>query len=152
VAAERGVILNSRLASDGASFLAAWDVFREGAGVHVRRIPSSGPASDAIGTVAPGRLLDLMFDGREFVFSYSTGFVRAGIAHIAAAGEVKPFETLTIGVSAEPVTEVSLAPIGYGKAIAVFARLAPEALYGGTIRVFVGTPHPARGRAAAPAD
>jgi hypothetical protein len=143
-------IIHSRVASDGSDFLFAWDLAGGRNEVHARRVSPAGEAIGA-GTVAVrGLLLDLAWDGKEFALAFTTDFLHsaAGIAHIRSSGDAVAFEALVIGETHDPQTEVSLVPIGDGRVVAAYTRFAHEALYGGSARVFVGTPHPARGHAA----
>lgn len=144
---DQGAIVRSRVASDGGAFLAAWGIAGPGnEEVHARRIASNG-SMGADTAILQGRLLDLIWDGNDFDLGFLSGRFSAGVARIGSSGEPLPFETLAIGPSTETEPEASLVAIGTGRVTAAYTRLAREALYGGASRVFIGTPHPTRGRA-----
>jgi hypothetical protein len=143
-------IVNPRAASDGHDFLVAWTVDSP-AGVRIRRVLASGVFDGAERQLLNGLLQDLVWDGSTYDLAFSTfkPFDAPGdvaTARLSPTGQ--PIETLIISATAEDDRSASLVPIGNGRVLAAYTRVAFEPLYEGVERAFVNTPRPVRGRAA----
>jgi hypothetical protein len=146
-----GIIVDSRVASDGSGFLVAWESLLNGE-IHARRVASSGVTDGSDTVVMGGGIGNLLWDGKE----YALGFYKSappyvdrgvGIAHIRSSGDPIPFETLAVGTTPDDESSPSILSLGDGHVVAAYTRFAHESLYGGASRVFVTTPRQPRGRA-----
>jgi hypothetical protein len=144
---EFNVIDSLRVASDGRDFLVAWSSF---ASIHERRVLASG-VPDAERGLFNGLVADLVWDGAAYDLAFYTGrpyYNSVGdlaAARLRSSGE--PIETLVISATAEDDRSASLVPIGNGRVLAAYTRVAFETPYEGVERAFVSTPRPVRGRA-----
>ncbi len=143
------LIQSSRISSDGHDFLVAWNA-QPFPGLRVRRVLSTGVAEGAAISLFNGLLQDLVWDGAEYDLAFNTEVtylapVDEAIVRLLPSG--RPLETLVISAAAGDERSASLVPIGNGRILAAYTRVAFEPLYAGVERAFVGTPRPARGRA-----
>ena len=141
------VIDSVRVASDGRDFLVAWNSF---ASIREQRVFASG-VPDAEKRSFAGRVTDLVWDGAAYDLAFYTGRPFYGIGNLAAArlrpsGE--PIETLVISATAEDDRSASLVPIGNGRVLAAYTRVAFESPYEGVERAFIAPLRPSRTRAA----
>jgi hypothetical protein len=144
---QKNDIRSSHVASDGNDFLVAWSTDR----VRVRRMSASG-VPDVETPLAIGNVHDLVWDSVSYNLAFATGlqpftpFTPGDLAVVQLSPSGQPLQTLVISATPDDDRSASLVPIGIGRVLAAYTRVAYEPLYAGVERAFVTTPHPAHGR------
>ena len=143
-------MVNLRAASDGHDFLVAWTVDLP-VRVRIRRVLASGVPDGAEKPLVNGVLQDLVWDGATYDLAFETlkpFGVPGDLAGARLSSTGQPIETLLISATPDDDRSASLVPIGIGRVLAAYTRVAYEPLYAGVERAFVGPLRPVRKRTA----
>jgi hypothetical protein len=134
---------NPVVATNGDEFIVAWSRFTDPAGVYARRINAAGTFGDrspspGIGVV-PGsaRALAVVWDGSRYAVEYTAaradGVNQLRLSHLV---DDRPVDAIAISREDSDTLEADLAISSTGQLNTVYARTAPEPVYGGVTRVF----------------
>ncbi|MEA2236300.1 MAG: hypothetical protein QOC81_1024 [Thermoanaerobaculia bacterium] len=138
------LVSSSRLASDGNDFLVVWSD-RFTALVSSQRISAAGTLLDGR-PVATGRTDSLVWDGAAYSMALTVRPYESDLALLRLTAADHALDSLVISTTSDEEHRAALVPLGGGKVLAAYSRVAHEPLYAGLERVFIAAPHPARVR------
>jgi len=119
--------------------------------IRARRVLATGVAEPEV-QLRTGTLQDVVWDGSAYDLAFSSVRpspydIGGDLALLRLRSSGQPIETLSISATPDDDRSASLVPIGNGRVLAAYTRVAFESPYDGVERAFVNVPRPARGRA-----